>query len=157
PKISTSPVSVSLDDLRGGLNPQRFTKGSLPMACLLEGSSTSAFKTRLIPPGFDRRSFTERGARGTVSSCSDGYVRRHEIDNTTGQPLPLGFDQFSRQTYANNDFLLNTINDLTDEHGIIAARSKELKIRPLDKIKVQKENMKWQIVNIVAPLLLLSV
>lgn len=156
-KISTSPVSVSLNDLRGGLNPQLFTKGSLPMAYLLEGSFISAFKNRIIPEGFDRNTFTEQAAQGKVLICSDGDLIRNEIDNKTGQPLPLGFDQFSRQTYANNDFLLNTINYLTDEHGIIAARSKELKIRPLDKIKVQKEKMKWQIVNIVAPLLLLSV
>lgn len=156
-KLSTSPVSVSLNDLRGGLNPQLFTKGAIPMVYLLEGNFVSAFKNRVVPEGFDKSKHIEIAQNGKVLVCSDGDLIRNELDNKTGQPLPLGFDQFSRKTYANNDFLLNAINYMTDENGIIAARSKEVKIRPLDKIRVQAEKLKWQIINIAAPLVLLIV
>ncbi|HEU5292678.1 MAG TPA: gliding motility-associated ABC transporter substrate-binding protein GldG, partial [Cyclobacteriaceae bacterium] len=72
-------------------------------------------------------------------------------------PQQLGFDPFVRYTFANNELLMNSVAYLVQEDGLIAARNKEVKIRPLDKEKVRNEKLKWQIINIALPLMLLVI
>jgi ABC-type uncharacterized transport system involved in gliding motility auxiliary subunit len=67
----------------------------------------------------------------------------------------LGYDPFTKYTFANQDLLLNMVAYLTNENGLIAARNKEVKIRPLDKQKIQSERTYWQMINLVLPLVLL--
>ncbi|MCU0368570.1 MAG: gliding motility-associated ABC transporter substrate-binding protein GldG, partial [Cyclobacteriaceae bacterium] len=68
---------------------------------------------------------------------------------------PLGFDPFTQYTFANQDLLLNCIAWLTDEGGLINTRTKEIKIRPLDKQKVISQRSYWQVINLFIPLLVL--
>jgi len=64
---------------------------------------------------------------------------------------------FSGYTYSNQDLLLNMVAYLTDENGLITARTKEVKIRPLDKEKLKKERVYWQSLNLVVPIVLLVI
>jgi ABC-2 type transport system permease protein len=48
----------------------------------------------------------------------------------------LGFDPFAKYTFANQELLLNAVNYLVNGDGLITARNKEVKIRPLDKEKI---------------------
>ncbi len=50
---------------------------------------------------------------------------------------------------------MNALAYLIDDDGLIQARNKEIKLRPLDRIKAQKEKMKWQLVNLAGPIVLL--
>jgi ABC-2 type transport system permease protein len=84
----------------------------------------------------------------------DGDIARNEINLRTGQPQALGFDPFSQNTYANQDLLLNAMSYLLDEDGLITARAKEVKIRPLDRVKIARERRFWQVVNLAGPILL---
>jgi ABC-2 type transport system permease protein len=52
--------------------------------------------------------------------------------------------------------LLNTIAYLCDDEGVMGLRLKAYKIRLLDKVRVREEKLKWQIINVVFPLLLIS-
>jgi ABC-type uncharacterized transport system involved in gliding motility auxiliary subunit len=70
---------------------------------------------------------------------------------------PLGFDPFSQYTFANQDLLLNSIAYLLEEDGLINARNKEIRIRPLDKEKIKEERMFWQVINLFLPLLLVVI
>ncbi len=88
---------------------------------------------------------------------ADGDLARNDVNPRTGQPQQLGFDPFVRYTFANNELLMNAIAYLVQQDGLIAARNKEVKIRPLDKEKVRNEKLKWQIINIVLPLVLLII
>ena len=83
---------------------------------------------------------------------SDGDFCRNEIDPKTGKATPLGYYKYTRETFANKDFLLNIIEWLTDENGIIAARSKEIKTRLLDEQRVKQEKFKWQLINTLLPI-----
>jgi hypothetical protein len=74
------------------------------------------------------------------------------VNPRTLQPQPLGFDQATGYTYANHDLLLNAIAYLTDEEGLIRARSKQISIRPLDKARIVNEKLRWQIFNLAVPL-----
>ena len=86
---------------------------------------------------------------------ADGDIARNDVNPRNNQPQPLGFDPMTKTTYANKDLLLNTVAYLTQENGLIQVRNKEVKIRPLDKVKLKEGRLKWQVLNVAAPLVLL--
>ena len=53
--------------------------------------------------------------------------------------------------------MINTLEYLLDEKGVLDARSREVKLRLLDGIRATEEKFFWQLINIVLPLLLLIV
>ena len=150
-KVVGPPVRVAFNDLRNELRPEKFTDGPRTIAYLLEGSFTSLYANRLIPKGFDKANFIDKGAPGRIIVVGDGDVVRSEIDPESGEALGLGVEPFTGITYANEDFLLNLLAYLVDESGLIEARSREVKIRPLDRVKIRSEKTKWQIINLVIP------
>ena len=85
---------------------------------------------------------------------SDGDIIRNQIDIKTRKPLPLGFDQFTQNTYANKEFIENAIGYLVEGEGMIDIRSRELKVRLLDTAKIDQERTKWQ-VNTLVPIALI--
>ncbi|MBL7930456.1 MAG: hypothetical protein JNL60_01055 [Bacteroidia bacterium] len=60
----------------------------------------------------------------------------------------------TRQTFANKNFLVNCVNYLLDEEGMLQLRSREVKLRLLDKKKLNQQRSKWQFINVGVPLLL---
>ncbi|MCU0361130.1 MAG: gliding motility-associated ABC transporter substrate-binding protein GldG, partial [Bacteroidia bacterium] len=52
-------------------------------------------------------------------------------------------------------FLLNCVNYLLDDEGMLQLRSREVKLRLLDKKKINTERSKWQVLNVALPLLVL--
>jgi ABC-type uncharacterized transport system involved in gliding motility auxiliary subunit len=85
---------------------------------------------------------------------ADGDIIRNEINKRTGESFAIGFDPLSQYTFANQDLIMNSIAYLVDDNGLITARNKEIKIRPLDKEKI-KSRVFWQSVNLVLPLIVL--
>ncbi|NNF32551.1 MAG: gliding motility-associated ABC transporter substrate-binding protein GldG, partial [Saprospiraceae bacterium] len=88
---------------------------------------------------------------------SDGDLVRNKFDPQNGSPLPVGYDYYSRRTFANEDFLLNIVQYLLDDEGLIQSRNKEIILRPLDKVKVESQKSKWQVINLVLPIVVLVV
>jgi ABC-2 type transport system permease protein len=152
-RVLSAPVHVSAAGLRN-LKPENFQAGPRPLAYLLEGSFTSMFKNRFKPDGIDESSFKETGTATKVVVISDGDFVRNEINSQNRQPSPLGFDPVFNVTFANQDFMMNLVSYLVNEQGIINARSKEIRIRPLNKSKVLAEKTYWQTVNLVLPVLI---
>ncbi len=152
----TSPVNVSLQDLRKTLTPEMLNRQHIPIAYLLEGSFQSLFKNRFKPDGVIDNLYAEQSKESAkLLVVSDGDLARNDINPRTGSPQALGYDPFTRNTYANQTFILNALNYLVDDKGLITARNKEIKIRPLDKVKISNERRKWQLLNLVLPILLL--
>jgi ABC-2 type transport system permease protein len=154
---SGAPVKISIDDLRKKISPENFMEGPIPVAYLLEGEFTSVYKNRFPPAGVDTSQFSKKSKPTKIIVIADGDVARNDVNPRTGQPQPLGFDPVSGYTFANQDLLLNMVAFLADEHGLISARSKEVKIRPLDKEKVKNERLFWQTVNLTAPVIVLII
>jgi gliding-associated putative ABC transporter substrate-binding component GldG len=153
----SNPVLVDIDELRQAPKPEFFKGGSFPIGYLLEGSFTSVFKNRLLPEGTVQESYKAQGIASKILVCSDGDLIRNETNPQNGKPYPLGFEPFLSQTYANKDFIVNIMAYMTDENGIINARAKEIKIRPLDPVKVENERWQWQIINLLLPLIILLI
>ena len=151
----TSPVKVSVNDLRKKLREEDFTSGFVPIGYLLEGKFTSLFKNRFIPEGASQKDFREVSSPTAIIVIADGDIARNDTNFRTGQPQPLGFDPTTNYTFANRDFLLNCLSHLTNKNGLIQARSKQVKIRPLDKERIKFEKLKWQVINLILPLALL--
>jgi ABC-2 type transport system permease protein len=153
-KIAT-PVHININELRKNLRDSDYTTRHLPVGILLEGTFPSLYKNRFPPDGFESSEIKEQSIDTKLVVIADGDVARNDVNPRTNQPQPLGFDPMTNLTFANRDFLLNTLAYLTNENGLIQARNKEVKIRPLDKVKVRDERLKWQGVNIALPLILL--
>jgi ABC-type uncharacterized transport system involved in gliding motility auxiliary subunit len=83
----------------------------------------------------------------------DGDVALNGVDYQSQQALPLGFDPFMKNTFANKDFLLNAFTYLIEENSPLLARSKSIQLRPLDKAKIQADGTFYQVINIAVPLL----
>lgn len=150
---AVAPVKVGVNDLRNQLQSNDFNAGKIPVAYLLEGTFTSLFKNRFAPEGADSGFLSESAATKLIV-IADGDIIRNDVNPRDGVVQPLGFDPFSQYTFANQDLLLNSIAYLVEEDGLIKARNKEIKIRPLDKEKIKEERLFWQVMNLLAPLLL---
>ena len=72
-------------------------------------------------------------------------------------PIPLGQDKYTGQIFGNRDFLINCLNYLVDDNGIMELRSRELKLRLLNTMKVKTEKTEWQLINILGPVLLVVI
>lgn len=153
-KLLGPPVRVAFNDLRDKLRPERFTDGPKTIGYLLEGPFTSLYANRLIPKGFDKSQFIPKATFGKVIVIGDGDIIRNDFDPETGEPLGLGVEPFTKTTYANEEFILNILDYMVDDSGLIETRSREVKIRPLDRVKVQQERTKWQVINLTIPVIL---
>jgi gliding-associated putative ABC transporter substrate-binding component GldG len=85
---------------------------------------------------------------------ADGDVIKNQLDKN-GVPLELGYDKWTNYMYANKEFLLNCINYLLDDNGLINIRNKEVRVSILDKEKVHTNYTLTQIITVGAPLILL--
>ncbi len=152
----TAPVRLAFEDMAQEPDVNEFRIRNLPLLYLLEGEFTSLFKNRFLPDGANKDLFLESGIGGRVLVAGTGNLFISQLDPRDGSPLPLGEDFISDVSYANRQLLNNAINYLTEPEGIIATRTKQFQIRPLNKIKVREEGTKWQIINILGPLLLIG-
>ncbi len=154
-RILPAPARVAFSEMQQEPKVEEFGLKNLPLAYLLEGEFTSLFKNRFIPEGFSKADFKESG-KGKVVVFGDGSVFQSQLNLERTQPLILGEDPFAQTTFANKQLLQNLVQYLSDPEGIIAARTRTLQIRPLDKVKIAEQKTLWQGINVVLPVLILS-
>lgn len=146
------PVRVAFEDMSQEPAISLFNQKNLPLAYLLEGTFSSVFENRFLPEAFEvDPDFKEKSDGGALIVTGDGDWLQGEQDPTTGDPLPLGTDPNTEANFANRELLQNMLRYLVNPDGIMATRSKELKIRPLDKKRVEQEKTFWQVLNIALP------
>jgi ABC-2 type transport system permease protein len=86
---------------------------------------------------------------------SDGNLianKVHEASNGV-QILPLGYDRYAKQTFGNKAFFVNAVQYLCDDSGLMELRTRTVKLRLLDKVKLREEKLKWQLLNLLVPVL----
>jgi ABC-2 type transport system permease protein len=154
-KALMSPVRVHFSMLKEQPDPATYNKKNIPVSVLLEGQFSSVFKNRLAPEtkaAMDslKISFKEESKFSKMIVVADGDIIKNEI-SSRGGVLPLGYYSFTNQTYANKDFILNCIEYLADDMQLIETRNKEIKLRLLDRQKIQQEKLFWQLLNMLVP------
>lgn len=152
-----APVKVSVNDLQRQLNQDKFDKPNLPIAYLLEGQFTSLYHNRLSPEGVGEVESIGLGVDTKVVVMADGDIAKNDVNAQNQQPYELGFDTYAGMKFANEDLILNVLSYIIDGEGIITARTKEIKIRPLDKVKIAADGGFWKAVNMLFPIVLLLI
>ena len=155
------PLSVSLKDVDRMPDESLFNKSNLPVAVLLSGKFKSAFLNRIIDglaPDKNYKLLTESKPAKMIV-IADRDIIRNEVRRTgTNEiPLPLGQDRYTLQTFGNRDFLINCVNYLVDETGLMELRSRELKLRLLNKKVISEKKLLIQTVNTLVPVLLIII
>jgi len=147
-----TPDIISLRTITQKPNEADYNKGNKPLSVLLEGKFKSAYFGRIKP--FKISGPKEVGVANKMVFVSDGDIIANELYK--GKPMELGLNKWTNQHYGNKEFLLNTVNYLLDDSGLINVRSKTVKIDFLNKEKAFAEATKWQLVNILFPLIILA-
>ena len=151
-KIGT-PSEISLNSVVEETSPRDYAnKGKIPLAVLLEGSFHSMFENRVLP--FEQKTFQATGKENKMIVISDGDLIKNQLDKNF-QPVELGYDQRSGNLYDNKDFLINCVNYLLDDTGLINIRSKDLDLPLLDKEKVYENYTRTQLITIGLPIVIL--
>jgi len=150
-----TPVEVNLKMVEDRPDQKEFSgTGDMPVAVLMEGKFHSVYQNRVLP--FKQNGFTPIGKDSKMIVISDGDVIKNQLDKNF-QPLELGFDKWTNNLYANKEFMMNCVNYLLDDNGLINIRSKEVDLPILDSQKVTEEYTYTQILTIGFPLVVLLV
>lgn len=155
-KILNAPIRISMQMLAIEPNPTQFNKQNLITALALEGKFKSVYKNRLVAQN-DSAKFLEDSKPTRMIVVADGDIIKNYYSVKDSSVYPLGFDRYSRQSFSNKIFIQNAIDWLADDYNLIEARSKEVKLRLLDKEKIKSQKLKWQLFNIVFPISLIVI
>jgi gliding-associated putative ABC transporter substrate-binding component GldG len=160
-RILSTPAVVSLNSVKTEDDIKTFNKSHIPIAVLLEGRFTSLYANRISAAKADSLSRIHKQPFLAAASMdnkmivvSDADIAANVVTQNEG-PLAMGTNQFTKTQYANKDFIINCIEYLTNQTGILAARSKTFVLRLLDPAKVEDEKTKWQLINVGLPVVLI--
>ena len=156
-RVLPAPVPINFNDARLPPDPKLYQSRFKPVGYLLEGQFQSLYANRARPGTTQfqpARSPLARPAKLLV--VPDGDFVRNDVDPKTGRPFRLGYDRLANTEFANRELVLNAVDYLLDETGLIAVRGKQVTLRPLDKVKVASQRRQWQLLNLLAPLGLLG-
>jgi ABC-2 type transport system permease protein len=157
-KIYNAPARINLGIINSpldfGANPKPFQT----VAMLLQGKFESHFRYSLPPrlSEAEEIDFREQSPENQMLVISDGDMIRNPVNSADNRFFPLGYEKNAgRVIYGNKDFLMNAINFLLDDQSLISIRSKTITLRKLNTERVLKEYRLWQILNLIAPILLI--
>ncbi|MDX9848324.1 MAG: gliding motility-associated ABC transporter substrate-binding protein GldG [Tenuifilaceae bacterium] len=155
------PLFINLRQIEQSPLETDFNKSNIPVAVLLEGIFPSAFTNRPLTAFNNGKpfSFHDRSVTTRMVVISDADIIRNEVSRRADGAYitPLGYDRYSRQTYGNKEFLVNVINYLNDDKGLMNLRTREFKLRLLDKSKILEQRVRWQVINLTIPSVVLLV
>ncbi|MFT5512002.1 MAG: ABC-2 type transport system permease protein, partial [Bacteroidia bacterium] len=162
-RIANNPVNVSLELLGLKPTPEMFRHPDNIAAVLLEGKFNSLYAHRRSMNQTSGIPFKSSVDQNAMIVISDGDLIANQTDKDKKQVYPLGYDKYASKAFnepvefANKKFFLNCVDYLCDASNLIDVRSKKIELRLLDKAKVKAEKTKWQIINMVLPIVLLFI
>lgn len=158
-RVKNAPAIIDMNE--GKVEPDRrlFNRSNIPVAVLLEGSFKSMWRSRLAP------SFTEIPEMGYKDTSiytkmiviSDGDMIKNRFNYQDQTGYPLGYDYYTRTMYANKQFLMNAIDYLAGQEDALSTRSRDIKLRKLDSMKVKEQRAIYQWLNVLLPVVLVCI
>ena len=157
-RIVPSPQRVSLGMLKNPPKSDYFNNPNISIAVLLEGSFESVFKNR-ITPKTNTINFKEISKESKMIVISDGDMIRNNFSEKTGKVYPLGYDKFGKFIYpGNKTFLMNAVHYLCENNQdlmLSSLKTNELKLRLLNKEKINKFRIFIQLFNLLLPIIII--
>ena len=155
-KVAKVPATVDISSI-GLINNKEylssFNGGAQVSGALLEGEFSSYFARR--QPLSDIK-LIKKSVPNKMIVIADGDIIKNHV-SSKGEISPLGFDRNTGRTFANKKFLLNCIDYLIDDSGLIEVRSKEITLRLLNRVEASENKTYWQVLNMVLPILLILI
>lgn len=102
------------------------------------------------------KKFIGQGKDNKLIVVADGDVIRNQLDKNYN-PLELGFDKWTNTLYANKEFLMNSVNYLLDDDGLLELRNKNVELPLMDSEKVYANYTQSQWVTVGVPIGILAV
>ncbi len=158
-RVLQAPAKIDFEFFQIAPDIKFFTVKDTAVAVLLEGKFQSLYRGRvsksvadsLAAYGVPFRDIAELDGKMIV--VADGDIATNEVSEQYG-PMPMGYNFYTRYTFANKDFYINAIEYLVNPSGILETRAKDLTLRLLDPVKVKEQKTLWQFVNIGLPAML---
>jgi ABC-2 type transport system permease protein len=158
-KIQTIPRVIELSEIATPITQIDFDAPNQLMGVLLEGKFESVFKNRMLDEYFETSppNRMDESVENKMVVIADADIIRNEVVRTPQGPqvIPLGYDRITSNTYGNKDFLLNVLSYLTDDANLLNLRGREFQLRLLDRKKIIEQRLKWQIINVLLPILII--
>lgn len=158
-RVLNTPAMVEWASIRNEDDLKTFTRASVPVVMLLEGQFQSLYANRMTKEMSDSLSAggspfkASSGPGGQMVVAADGDLVINEVNQTDG-PLQMGTNMYTKQQFANREFILNTLEYLVGNTGILETRGKDYTLRLLDKTKYDGSKTTWQLINILVPVLI---
>lgn len=160
-RLTGAPAIVSVEVLKQLDNAAAYKQANIPLAVLLQGKFKSLYANRLATDLSDSLKANNRpylanaSAEGKVLVTGDGDWVLNGF--TREGPMSMGENPYTQYRFANKDFLMNAVEYLTEETGIMESRSRQFTLRLLDPKKLEANKAGWQWLNIGLPVLLIIV
>ena len=156
-KTQPTPVRILAAQVKLKPNESQYNNSFQNVACLLEGQFESNYKNRITRRILEDSifDFKSKSKPTKMIIVADGDIAKNEYQRGTGMIFPVGYDMYTKQQFANKTFLLNCMNYLLDDEGLLQLRSREVKLRLLDKKKTATQVTKWKLTNVGIPLILI--
>ncbi len=162
-RFQLTPARLNFEILKYDPDISKFNKGRQNLGVLNEGVFESFFKNRVNQESLE--SLKQIGVDFKTQSVptkqlfvTDGDFIKSKVNPVTNEVSPMGLNEWERKVYyGNEDFILNAVEYMMDENGVLASRSKEVKLRLMDVMKIRNEKGFWQFINLGLPLILLAV
>jgi gliding-associated putative ABC transporter substrate-binding component GldG len=158
-RVLSTPAKIDFEFLQIAPDAKLFTISDAAVAVLLEGTFQSFYAGRVPKSIADSLNsygvpFLNRSEQnGKMIIVADGDIATNEVSQQQG-PMPMGSNFYTRHTFANKDFFLNSVEFLVNPSTILETRAKDYTLRLLDPMKVKNGKALWQFMNIVVPVLL---
>ena len=158
---SRAPIRILVEEATREPDPTILNQQNLPVAILLEGKFESFYKNYSVPPGVSPRNIeiVKESKPTSMVVVGDGDIIRNEVTFQNGQywPMPLGYEEYTGQMFGNLEFVMNLVNYMTDEVGLMELRSREFKMRLLDMevIKNKQKVRGWIVLNTIIPVVII--
>jgi len=151
-RVLNAPVKINLQSIKNLPGEEQFNRSYVPMAVLLQGKFRSVFTNRipLLISEDKEIAFKDTSKYTEMIIIADGNIIRNDL--SSGKAYPLGIDKYTGQEFGNKDFVMNCVDYLCDDSNLISVRSRELKIRLLDKTKISSNRLLLQAGNMCVPI-----
>ncbi len=157
------PLYINMEEVTVQPDPALYNSAKLPIGVLLEGEFESFYKNYPVPDGVIPSDWKliPQGQPSSIFVLTDGDIVANEVIFEQGayRAQPLGYDRYTQQTFGNSEFIMNVVNYMTDKTGLMELRSREFKLRLLNKelISQKPQLLKWKLINTLLPLLLVMI
>ncbi|MDR1707543.1 MAG: gliding motility-associated ABC transporter substrate-binding protein GldG [Prevotella sp.] len=152
------PINFDVSDIQE--QPAYFSQAYVPVAVSLEGEFNSVFVNRVIPDSIKTGAYKtiqkSQSTRMIVVSSSDIITNELQGQGKDTQVLPMGYDRASNQLFGNREFIVNAINWLTDDEGLMQLKTKQQRMYLLNKSAAYENRDRYAILSILIPIAMMS-